>query len=400
MSVFKLKKISLIVIAAILAVALHFMIQVTPTFAETITYIYDANGQLIGADYGGGNTITYTYDEAGNILTKVTAGRVQQYTLTVSRSGMGSGTVTSSPAGINCGSGCSAAYNQGTVVTLTATASAGSTFQGWSGGCSGTGVCSVTMNANVTVTANFQGQGSPTLNLTPYQPQGWSDKIVVTNKTGCTNSSCTDSSPLLPTDTLYVDWAVINQGPVATAVRFCNDLYVDGVEKGPWCSDPPINANTYIYLTNFSIGSLSAGTHKIKLVADSTGAISETNEADNEYTKTITVSSSGNVPHISVSPDSLDFGVLKMKKSKTASFVVKNSGKTNLSISSSIIGTDASMFAITSGSGSKTVKPGKTLTIKVAFKPASKGPKSANLEITSNDPVTPTDDVPLSGTGQ
>ena len=42
-------------------------------------------------------------------------------TLTVGKSGTGSGTVTSSPAGINCGSDCSEAYASGTSVTLTAT---------------------------------------------------------------------------------------------------------------------------------------------------------------------------------------------------------------------------------------------------------------------------------------
>jgi len=81
---------------------------------------------------------------------------VVQYTLTVQKSGTGSGTVTSSPAGINCGSDCTEAYNSGTSVTLTATAASGSTFAGWSGGgCSGTGNCTVTMDANKTVTATF-----------------------------------------------------------------------------------------------------------------------------------------------------------------------------------------------------------------------------------------------------
>ena len=84
--------------------------------------------------------------------------QVTQYTLTVTKVGTGSGTVTSSPAGINCGSDCSEAYNEGTNVTLTATASAGSTFAGWSGACSGTGECSVTMNADETVTATFNQQ--------------------------------------------------------------------------------------------------------------------------------------------------------------------------------------------------------------------------------------------------
>ena len=41
------------------------------------------------------------------------------YTLTVAKAGTGSGTVTSSPAGINCGADCSEPYNSGTVVTLT-----------------------------------------------------------------------------------------------------------------------------------------------------------------------------------------------------------------------------------------------------------------------------------------
>jgi preprotein translocase subunit YajC len=57
------------------------------------------------------------------------------------------------------------------------------------------------------------------------------------------------------------------------------------------------------------------------------------------------------------------------------------------------------MFTITSGGGvSKTIKPGKTLTIKVAFKPTSAGSKSSMLGITCNDPDTPTIDIPLTGT--
>jgi len=83
------------------------------------------------------------------------------YGLTVSKSGSGSGTVTSSPAGISCGAECSKVLNQGSAVTLTAQAGAGSTFAGWSGGgCSGIGTCEVTMNAEITVTATFNVIGS------------------------------------------------------------------------------------------------------------------------------------------------------------------------------------------------------------------------------------------------
>lgn len=79
--------------------------------------------------------------------------------LTVQKSGSGSGTVTSNPAGINCGSTCDFDFNSGTSVTLTATPAQGSTFSGWSGECTGTSTCSVTMSAARTVTATFNGQG-------------------------------------------------------------------------------------------------------------------------------------------------------------------------------------------------------------------------------------------------
>jgi hypothetical protein len=77
------------------------------------------------------------------------------YPLTVAKSGTGNGTVTSLP-GINCPSDCSEIYASGTSVTLTATPAGGSFFAGWSGsGCSGTGTCTVTMDAVKSVTATF-----------------------------------------------------------------------------------------------------------------------------------------------------------------------------------------------------------------------------------------------------
>jgi M6 family metalloprotease-like protein len=127
-------------------------------------------------------------------------------------------------------------------------------------------------------------------NLTPYQPSGWSDKIVVSKVTG-TN---TDGTGLTTADTLYVDWAVINSGTSATAARFYTQLYVDNVLQGnSWYSDPPLNANFYASVLDYSIGTLSAGTHTLRIVTDSTGTITESNESDNQYTKTITVTATG-----------------------------------------------------------------------------------------------------------
>jgi hypothetical protein len=77
------------------------------------------------------------------------------YPLSVTLTGAGSGSVGSNPAGISCGPTCAADFDAGTIVTLTATAGATSTFAGWSGACSGTGACVVTMSAAQSVTATF-----------------------------------------------------------------------------------------------------------------------------------------------------------------------------------------------------------------------------------------------------
>jgi hypothetical protein len=77
------------------------------------------------------------------------------YTVTLSRTGAGAGTVTSTPGGVSCGFDCVHTYASGTVVTLTATPSSNSTFTGWGGTCSGTVTCRVTMTGNRWVTARF-----------------------------------------------------------------------------------------------------------------------------------------------------------------------------------------------------------------------------------------------------
>ena len=83
-----------------------------------------------------------------------TPGPSTQYALTVSKAGTGSGTVMG--ASINCGATCSASFDSGTTVTLTAAAASGSTFGGWGGACTGTsGTCTVSMTAARTVAATF-----------------------------------------------------------------------------------------------------------------------------------------------------------------------------------------------------------------------------------------------------
>ena len=129
----------------------------------------------------------------------------------------------------------------------------------------------------------------------------------------------------------------------------------------------------------------------------STNPITLTMDGNKTVTANFTVT---NGPDILVTPLTYDFGNVKVKKSKSASFEVQNDGKANLSIAALIMGPDASMFRLTTGGGNKTIKPGKFLTLKVTFKPISKGSKQATLRITSNDPDTSLTDIPLSGTGQ
>jgi Bacterial Ig domain/Divergent InlB B-repeat domain/Fibronectin type III domain len=120
---------------------------------------------------GGGCTGIASCTVTMTTATSVTAAFMQQsFALTVSKSGAGGGTITSSPTGISCGTTCSTSFTTGTPVTLTAAPAAGSTFAGWSGGCAGTGPCTLTMNAPTAVAATFALQTlspSPPSDTTP-----------------------------------------------------------------------------------------------------------------------------------------------------------------------------------------------------------------------------------------
>ena len=128
---------------------------------------------------GGGGT-GYVHPQYVNFGRRVSAPPpVTQYALGVTKSGDGAGTVTSSPAGIDCGATCSASYNAGTSVTLTASSPPGSTFVGWSGaGCSGTGACAVTMNAAQSVNAQFNQVVAPPTILSAIVGPGKTIKLT------------------------------------------------------------------------------------------------------------------------------------------------------------------------------------------------------------------------------
>jgi hypothetical protein len=78
--------------------------------------------------------------------------------LTVTFPGTGTGTVSSSPGGLNCASTqttpCVNSFPSGTSVTLTATPVGASVFQSWGGGCSGS-TCTIVLQSDTAVTATF-----------------------------------------------------------------------------------------------------------------------------------------------------------------------------------------------------------------------------------------------------
>jgi len=86
-------------------------------------------------------------------------GGATSFRLDVSTSG--SGTVRSSPPGIDCGGACSARFDQGARVSLSAAPADDSTFAGWSGACSGAGDCTVTMTSDLAVAATFTKKPPP-----------------------------------------------------------------------------------------------------------------------------------------------------------------------------------------------------------------------------------------------
>lgn len=134
------------------------MVTLTATAAAN-----SALGGWSGDGCSGTGTCTVTLNSNQFVTVKFDAVAAK-----VSVTVVGSGTVTSSPSGISCPGTCSASFPLNSKVTLSASATSGDTFTGWSGsGCSGTGRCSVTVSSNQAVTATFQGFSISATALSP-----------------------------------------------------------------------------------------------------------------------------------------------------------------------------------------------------------------------------------------
>jgi hypothetical protein len=111
-----------------------------PAGTRSITAVYSGDSHYLDST---SPVLQQTVNPSGSIV------------LTVTRAGSGSGTVQSSPLGINCGIDCSETYAAPTPVSLTATPSVGSIFAGWSGACAGRTACDLNMTSSASVVATF-----------------------------------------------------------------------------------------------------------------------------------------------------------------------------------------------------------------------------------------------------
>ena len=187
----------------------------------------------------GTGTCTVTITQATTVVANFTAGTSMNFVLTVNEAGTGSGNVTSSPEGIDCPDGCSGSFASGTQVTLTATPSEGSVFAGWSGACSGTETCMVTVTAATSVTATFNSSNSV---VTITIPSGGSTTgtttpggttyfgLIITcapGQTGAVTLTATSSSPLISVN--FIPNTVVCPGGAEQAVQlqtFCQGTTV------------------------------------------------------------------------------------------------------------------------------------------------------------------------------
>jgi len=220
---------------------------------------------------GSGSICTLSMTAAKNVTATFKA---NTYTLIITKLGTGNGTVTSSVAGITCGTDCMANYATGTSVTLTAAAAPGSTFTKWSGGCTGIGTCSVDMVAAKNVTANFSVFPGPELvvtdvSLNPVSPTA--SDLFSTNVTVKNYGTATVDGGRLTV------WA--NQ----TTPQNCGATGDNSVAVGK------LVAGASTTLTVMGLPAGGAGNKTLRVFVDSACSAFESNEMNNQFTKDYTV---------------------------------------------------------------------------------------------------------------
>jgi hypothetical protein len=102
----------------------------------------------------------------------------------------------------------------------------------------------------------------------------------------------TDSAYVTDQQFVFMSWAMANNGETPTASDFTIELKLDGETILGYLVDFPLDLETVLYDVAVGIGQLSAGSHEVQLVLDSTNAIDELDETNNTLTKMIGIAPS------------------------------------------------------------------------------------------------------------
>jgi predicted outer membrane repeat protein len=184
------------------------------------------------------------------------------FPLNVARNGSGSGTVSSVPAGINCGADCTDTLNAGSVMVLTATPASTSNFAGWSGTCNGTGACNVTVYEANQVTATFTLKqyaidasvdvpGGGALNGAGTYIHGETVTLTAMSNIGYTFINWTEGDTEVSTEPIYSFTAAGNRTLVANfrLNQYAVDLSADPAAGGAVTGGGTVNHGDTVVVT-------------------------------------------------------------------------------------------------------------------------------------------------------
>jgi uncharacterized repeat protein (TIGR01451 family) len=198
------------------------------------------------------------------------------YTLSVSTSGTGTGSVTSTPEGINCGDTCVATYAQDTNVALTPIPAEGSAFIGWTGTCNGSGACVVSLNAAKSVSAIFDLVTIPVAAINLVKTVSVQPGVCGTDTT----------LTVLPGETVYYCYTVTNSGNVTltqhslvddqlgTITNTLSTLLLPGQTISTVALGFSVSAQIEEQTTNFATWTAVAQTEALSTTATSTATVS------------------------------------------------------------------------------------------------------------------------------
>jgi uncharacterized repeat protein (TIGR02543 family) len=358
--------------------------NVVPTYALTTAANPSAGGSVLpasGGSYASGTVVPVTeianpgYVFTGwsgacsgtgacsvtmNAAESVTANFLPLYVLTTAANPSAGGSVLPASGG---------SYTSGTVVPVTETANPGYVFTGWSGACSGTGACSVTMNAAKSVTANF---GSA-LSISP----------------------------------LSLNFGTVNQGTITTQVL----TLINTGKSTITMTEPFISLvkgqNDAFVILSWCGKSLAPGAKCFITVSFLAGPfysqqLATLNVMDNAPGNPQAIALSAMVvdPQASLSASSLSFGTLAPNSITTKTVTLKNTGGTTLTISNIAL-SGSSTFTLGSSATpcGSSLASGASCIIDVTFKPTAKASYSGTLQITDNAITGSTQRVSLTGAG-